>query len=225
MLFFTEDVTFPLYLYNDFNFPPVFLMNVSAVAYQQVIIPLQNNILLNYLTPTNNKGGIWYLGYYQADLGTAQAIYYPIVINQFHPVVAWAFSAPVFTDPLGQRNFERNIVGANNLSYGMNLEISTMVDATNNIVENPSLWGELIGLKMACRVIEICKLSYQMGSIAMAIQALGGMDELNKQLNGMAADREYGRPKIVGLISRVNDAMKTVKQGYEPEYFGGVGLI
>lgn len=225
MLFFTQDVTFPLYLYQDFDLPPLYVMTVSARAYQQVIIPLQNNVFLNYLTPTTNKGGIWYFGYYQEDLGTAEAVYYPIVINLFHPVVCWSFSAPTMTDVLGQRNFNRNVVGANNLTYGMNLEISTMVDATNDMVQNPSLWNNLIGLKMVCKVIEYCSFSYQTGAIQRIVQSLGGLDELNRQLNGQSSNWVNGTPKIVGLISKVNDAVQTLKQGFEPEYLGGVGLI
>ena len=229
MLFFTEAVTFPIYLYNDMDLPPMYKIMVTTKAYQQVIINLQNNVFLNYLTPANNKGGIWYLGYYQADViaasPTAKAIYYPITVNQFHPVTCWSYSAPTEIDPMGNLNFQRQLVGANNLTYGMNLEISTMVDATNDIVENPSLWDNLFGLKMAAKVIEYCIFSYQSNDVQRAVQAIGGLDELNKQLNGQKGDSKYGTPKIVGLNERVNDAVRTVKQGFEPEYFGGVGLI
>ncbi len=151
MLFFNETITFPIYLYNDMDLPPMYKLMVTTRANQQVIISLLNNVFLNYLTPANNKGGIWYLGYYQPDIiaasPTAQAIYYPILINKFHPVNCWSYSAPTYIDDTHTLNFQRQIVGANNLTYGMNLEISTMVDATNNIVENPSLWDELMILK------------------------------------------------------------------------------
>lgn len=225
MLFFTEDVTFPMYLYNDFDLPYIYKIEVTAKAYQQVIINLQDNVFLNYLTPTDNKGGIWYFGYYQNDLGTAQAIYYPITISRFHCTVVWSFSAPTYIDPLGQTNFQRNIVGANNLTYGLNLEIATMVDATNNIVSNPSLWDNLIGLKMACKMIELCKFSYSTNAVQRQVDAMGGLDRLNMELNGRPYNREFGLPKITGLIEKVNDALLTVKNGFEPIYEGGIGLL
>ncbi len=225
MLFFTEDVTFTMYRYNDFTLPPLYQIQVTAKAYQQVVIPLQNNVYLNYLTPNDNMGGIVYFGYYQADLGTARAIYYPCYINRFHPVVCWAFSAPVVVDQLGQRNFNRSVVGANNLTYGLNLEISTNVDATENIVQNPSLWVNLFLLKMQIKLIEMCALSYQTNAVQRAIQGLGGIEELNKQLNGIPYNREYNQPKVIGLKSLFVDACKTVKQGFEPEFCGGVGLL
>ena len=229
MLFFNEAISFPIYLYNDFDAPPVYIMTVTTKAYQQVIVNLQNNIILNYLTPTLNKGGIWYLGYYQADIiaasPTAKAIYYPMYVNMFGPVNCWSFSAGTYTDGLGQRNFNRNVVGANNLTYGMNLEMSTMVDATNTIVENPSLWDNLLLLKMTCKVIEQCSLSIKTNSVQRAVQSLGGMDDLYAQLNGRPYDRMNGQAKIVGLYSQVNDAVDTVKQAFEPSYTGGIGLF
>jgi hypothetical protein len=229
MLFFNETITFPIYLYNDFDEAPLYKLMVTTSANQQKIINLQNNVFLNYLTPSINKGGIWYLGYYQADViaasATAKAIFYPIVINTFHPVVCWSYSAPTFIDSLNQLNFQRQIVGANNLTYGMNLEISTMLDATNDIVENPSLWDNLIGLKMACKVIEHCIFSYRRNDVQSIVQSLGGLDRLNTELNGKSANWQDGSPKIVGLIEKVNDAVQTVKQGFENEFFGGVGLI
>lgn len=229
MLFFNEAISFPVYLYNDFNEPPMYKMMVSTLANQQTIINLRNNIMFNYLTPSTNKGGIWYFGYYQSDIiaasPTAKAIYYPITINTFNPVVCWSYSAPTFIDGMGQLNFQRQIVGANNLTYGMNVEMSTYIDDTNNIVENPSLWGNVIGLKMVCKVIEICKYSYRSGGTKRAVDAMGGLDSLNKELNGSRGDWTTGAPKIVGVIEKVNDAIQTVKQGFEPQVFGSVGLI
>jgi hypothetical protein len=225
MLFFTEDVTFNMYLYNDMNFPPLYTIRVTAKAYQQVIVPLQNDRVLNYLTPSMNKGGIWYFGYYQADLGTAKAIYYPVTFNLYHPVSVWSFSAPTYIDPLGQTNFRRNVVGANNLTYGLNLEIATMVDATNNIVSNPSLWDNMIGYKMACKIIQLCMFSYRTNGVQNAVQSLGGLEELNTQLNGKPYSREFGTPKITGLIEQVKEAANTVKEGFQPTYTGGIGMI
>lgn len=225
MLFFTEDVTFNMYLYNDFDLPPIYTLQVSARAYQQVIIPLQNNVMLNYLTPTDNKGGIWYFGYRQADLGTAKAIFYPVGFNRFHCVSAYAFSAPTYIDPLGQVNFLRSVVGANNITYGLNLEIATMVDATNNIVSNPSLWIDFIILRMACKVLEICKFSYQTGAVQRAVQAIGGVDELNTALNGRPYNSMTGQSRIVGIIRQAEDAGRVVKDGFQPEFKCGIGLL
>lgn len=228
MLFFNETITFPIYLYNDFDDPPMYKITVTTRANQQVIINLQNDVFLNYLTPANNKGGIWYFGYYQQDIvtasPTAKAIYYPIVVNKFHPVICWSFSAPTMVVD-GTLNFNRNVVGANNLTYGMNLEISTIVDATNNIVENPSLWDNLFGLKMACKMIEIYTFSDRVNGVQSIIQNLGGLDQLNVILNGRKGDWRTGEPKIVGLIQQVNDAVETVKAGFQEEFTGCIGLI
>lgn len=215
-LFFSKAATFNLYLYNDMIIAPVLTMSVSCTAMEQVIIPLGTDIILNNLVPIAYKEGTWYLGYYQKDLpADCQAIYYPVGYNRFHPLTVLAFSAPLWIDPTGAQNFLRNNIGSNNLMYGMNLEISTYIDATNTIVQNPSLWDELIGLKMACKVIEYCKFSYQTSAIQRVVQGLGGLDELNTIMNGRPYDREFGKPKIIGLMQRVNDAVRTVKGAFE----------
>lgn len=225
MLFFTENVTFTMYLYNDFNLPPLFQIQVTAQAYQQTVIDLNNSAIMNYLTPDSNEGGIFYFGYYQEDLGSAQAIYYPIVINTFRPVAVWSFSAPVVIDALGHTNFNRTNIGANNLTYGLNLEIATMVDATNNICTNPSLYDNLIGLKMACKVVEMCKFSYRSNGVQRVVEALGGLDGLNVALNGTPGNYFENKPKSTGLIQMVNQALKTVKQGFQPLYKGSIGTM
>lgn len=229
MLFFNEAITFNIYLYNDLNLPYKYKLSVTTLAGQQTVIDLNNNVILNYISPDYNEGGIWYLGYYQADIvaasPTATAIFYPIYINQFHPVTCWSYSAPTYIDNLGQRNFQRQIVGANNITYGMNLLISTMVDGTNNIVENPSLWDNLIGLQMSCKLIEYAKFSYKTNSVQRAVQALGGLDELSKALNGQPESKIIGMPRIMGLKDQIEDAIQTIKQSFQPEYTGGVGLL
>lgn len=217
MLFFTEDVTFTMCLYDDFSLPPKYQIEVSALAYQQVAVNLQNNAILNYLSPSDNKGGTWRFGYYQSDLGSAQAINYPVVNNCFKICKAYSFSAPVITDVLGNRNFDRGAKSRNqNITYGLNLEMSTMIDATNDIVNNSSLWGNLIGLKMITRLVEIYKYSLRSNIVERAIQENGGVDELNTLVNGRPYNYMTGVAKVTGLISMVNDAAKAVKQGFRP---------
>ncbi len=78
---------------------------------------------------------------------------------------------------------------------------------------------------MSCKIIEMCKFSWQTSAVQRVVQGLGGLDELNTQLNGKPYSWQTGSPKIVGLIEKVNDAVRTVKDGFQEEFFGGVGLI
>ena len=221
-LFFDKDVTFPIYLYNDMNLPPVYKMTVTAQAYNQVIVDLQNNAILNYLTPNNTKGGIRYFGYYQKDLGSARAIYYNIAYNQFHGCRLWAYSAPTYTDQQGNLNFQRNNIGANNLTYGLNLEVSSYVDSTNNIVANQHLLDEVIGNLMAVRVIKDIIYGYRSNGKTRVVQGNEQLGELYAQLNGIKAGEDI--PYVMGLQDILSRAIMTAKKTFQQQHTTFVGI-
>lgn len=222
-LFFTETVTFNMYLYNDMTLPPVYTKSVTAQAGEQTIIDLSTDVILNYLTPTINKGGIWYFGYYQNDLGSSQAVYYPIVNSQFYAAAIWSYSAPTEIDIQGNRNFQRNVIGSNNLTYGLNLEVSTYVDATNTIVQaaGSGLFDELIGQVMAVRSVTNQIFSYRTNATQRNI-ADSRIQQLYGELNGYKADSES--PYVMGLKDIVNRTIKTVKGSFQKEKINTVGI-
>jgi len=223
-LFFDSDVTFTMYYYNDMTLPPIYSKEVSAQAYNQVIVDTSDDIILNYLTPSTNKGGIVYIGYYQADLGSARALYYPISNSQFHTCWIWAYSAPVIAvDPQGNRNFQRNNIGSNNLTYGLNFEVSAYTDATNAIVQNKGLLDELIGNAMAVRNVTSIVYSYRTRSAPRNTQYSGKIDELYKELNGFKTDGDQS-PYIMGLKDKMNRSIKTVKDGFQKQDGNTVGV-
>jgi hypothetical protein len=212
-LFFTEDVTFNLYLYNDFFLDPVMTIPVTAQKWNETIIDLGQTIILNNLVPQAYKGGRWYLGYWQNDLGSAQAIYYPVNYGLFHNVQVIAFSAPEWIDPNGNVNFQRNNIGANNLMYGMNLELSTFKDPTNTVVQQNHLYDELFGLLMATRVVKNCIFNYRSNSDQRNIEAIPELAKLYGEMNGYKADDEI--PYVLGLKDEVNREVKRVKQSFQ----------
>ena len=212
-LFFTEAVDFNLYLYNDFFLDPVMTIPVHAKKWNQTIIDLGETIILTNLVPSAYKGGRWYLGYWQGDLGSSQAIYYPVNYSLFHNVDVIAFSAPQWVDPNGNKNFQRNNIGANNLMYGMNLELSTFVDGTNNIVQANHLYDELIGLLMTVRNIKNYIFNYRSNGPQRNIAGIPELGKLYAELNGFKADEEI--PYVLGLKDMVNREIKRVKQSFQ----------
>ena len=221
-LFFDSTVTFNLYLYNDMTLPPIFTKSVTTSAQEQVIVDLSNDAVFNYLSPTINKGGIFYFGYYQSDLGSAKAIFYSVYNTVYNGCFIWAYSAPTTTDVQGNRNFQRNNIGANNLTYGMNVEASVYVDATNNIVQNANLFDEVIGLAMAVRVVENIIFNYRKNGVQTAINGISQINDLYAQLNGLKADEEI--PYVMGLRDKLSRAIHTCKQGMQPYRGTYVGI-
>lgn len=212
-LFFDSDVTFPLYLYNDMTLPPLYVKTVTAKAYEQVIVDLSNDVIQSYLTPLANKGGIRYFGYYQNDLGRAKALYYSIYNPIFHGGWLWAFSAPLWTDAPVQPNFQRNNIGSNNLTYGLNIEISIFKNLTNTIYQSSHLFDEAIMLYMAVKVVNDIVFNYQTNAVQRAIGSTP-VEDLMKELNGYIP--EGSQPRIMGLRDKMDRAMKTLKAGFQP---------
>jgi hypothetical protein len=220
-LFFNQNVSFNLYLYNDFYVAPLMTIPVTAIAFQQTIIDLQETMIFNNLAPDAYKGGRFYLGYWQDDLGSTQAIYYPAGMATFHPVEVMSFSSPPVTDSLGQKNFNRNTIGANNQMYGLNVEVSTFVDATNAIVQNAHLFDELMGLIAAVKTVKALIFSYRSNSDTRKITGIPALDELYGQLNGFKAGEEI--PYVLGLQDMVNRSIKSVKKSFQENKLLSIG--
>ena len=221
-LFFDKAISFNLYLYNDFTTPPVAVIPVTTLANQQTIISLSQSVISAYLT-LMNKGGIIYFGYYQADIAAlgAKAVYYPINMQMFHPIKLWSYSAPT-TGEGDNRNFVRNNIGSNNLSYGMNLEVSTFVDATNNIIQNNFLWDELFGLKMAQKSVQDIIFNFRSNGVQRILGAKAELSQLYAALNGFSASDEI--PYIKGLNSMIDREVKRVKSGFQEHQTSIVGF-
>jgi hypothetical protein len=215
LLFFSKTCTFNLYLYNDMYNDYIKITSVTAQAMTQTKIDLGQNYVLNNLMP-DYKGGRWFLGYFQDDIQAqgANAMYYNMNVQTFHTVSIIAFSAPVITDINGNRNFARNTIGQNNLMYGMNVEVTSFKDSTNNVIQNSHLWDELIGNYMAAKVIGDIIFSYRSGNTPRVLQNNVKLEQLYADLNGYTpSERE---PRILGLKDKVNRSIATVKQGLEP---------
>lgn len=221
-LFFTADATFDLYLYNDMTLPPITKVPVSVVANQQTIIDLSTNAILNYLTPTT-MGGIIYYGYYPEDLPEGcEAVYYNVAPSLFNGCQIWSYSAPTYTDDLGNRNFERNNIGANNLTYGMNLEVEIYKDATNNIIQNRSLLDDVIGNLMSIRMVKNIAYTYRTGGLQLAVQANPEVQKLMGQMNDNGVKEDL--PYILDLGKIAQASIRTAKAGFNKKVSLSVGI-
>lgn len=227
-VWFTKSGSINIHLYNDMILAPVLTIPISWIGGQQTIISLGEQIVLSNLVPTAYKQGTWYLGYYQRDLiigdndPTTQAVYYPVNYGRFFSLNVLAFSANVQFDQYGNRNFVRNNIGANNLMYGMNLEISSFIDGTNNMVQNAHLFDELIGLNMSKKVLSDVIFNYQTDAVQRAISNVAEVNQLYAELHGFKADEHS--PYIKGLNNKLDREMYRVKKALQPTDSVSLGI-
>lgn len=151
-LFFNGVATFNVYLFNDLTLAPLLVQQVTTMANSQTVINL--NWILKYVDA--NKGGLFYIGYFQDDLGAVQAVDEQLNMWADSRIYgAWPFQS----GRRGALDFDRINPSVVFRTYGMNMEMSSYKDYTEAITRNAHLFDEARGLLMAIRVLEEVKNS------------------------------------------------------------------
>lgn len=206
-LLFDQDVTFNLYLFKDGKKSPISVIQVSAVADEATVVNF-SDLVLNYIGSAT-KGGRFYFGYFQEDLGSARAIQEQVCAQD----TACFRAQPMQSKQvIGQYDFDRNQRSYTVQPYGINLEMSVFRDHTQVIVKKANLFDEVIGLTVAAMTIEQIIYSCRSNNNERVLK-----DELSKigiqlDLNGAAAISDS--PKIKSLNDRIEEEFKRLRKSF-----------
>ncbi|MDF2189288.1 hypothetical protein [Paraflavitalea sp. CAU 1676] len=209
-LLFDQDVTFNLYLFKDGKKSPIRVVEVAAVAYEATVVNFADLVLSYYGATT--KGGRFYLGYFQDDLGPAKAIREQ-VCRAGQPL---CYSAePVYMKKnAGEYDFNRDQRSYTVEPYGINLEMSVFRDFTNVIVKKAHLFDEVIGLTNAYIVIE--QILYAVRSNATERILKDQLDRFGLQLELLGAVPIQDSPRIKGLAQKIEAEFKRMRDSFFP---------
>jgi hypothetical protein len=209
-LLFDSDVTITLYLFKDGKKSSIWSQEVEVIASEATVINF-DSVVLNYLSQ-GTKGGRFYFGYFQSELGSAKAIK--------EQAECWnatkCFSArPMQAEETETGQFDRENITWSYEANGINLEISSFKDHTNTVVRQAALFDELVGLQMAYNVVEQIVYSTRSNGTERALK--DNVDRMGVQLdlNGAAPISEG--PKTTGLKQRIERELKRVKEGFYPK--------
>lgn len=234
ILWFTKAMTFNMYLFNDMVDLPIATFPVTTMAYSQTVILVTGlmGLILSYLSNnTNAVSGRWFLGYKQDDINAqgGQALYFNIEYGKFRAINVLAFSATIVADPVypDMWNFNRTTIGANNLMYGMNAELTSYQDPTNNIIQALSngLFDNLFGYLMAAKIIEMIIFSYRNNKVQVNLMGNANLDQLYAELNACESSNPNELNYSNGLRKRIEEAKRVVKEGMKVRrtLFAGCG--
>lgn len=209
VLNFDTDVTFNLYLFKDGKKTAIWQQEVSAVADEATVVPL-SDVVLTYLSGTT-KGGRFFLGYFQDDLGGAKAIEEQV---EFWAPTKMFRATPMYSLATGQ-DFDRVQLYSPSYSYGLNLEISSFRDHTAAIVSKPNLFDEAVGLQLTYMVIE--QIIYAVRSNATERILKDQIDKLTVQLelNGYAPVSDLS--KVEGIAQRIQKELDRINKSFFPK--------
>lgn len=200
------NATFKLYLFRDFRKAPLASVNVTAVAGEMVTVDLGQ--VFNYLN-ASNKGGAYYLGYFQHELGTAKAIDLSPSRNCFKVFRAESVitdaTAPVVVP--GDYTIDTVNYELGTQMRGLNLEMASYRDYTDDIVKGIHQFDELIGLQMAAKVIEMILNSNRSNKTERIQKA--NLSMLYQDLN--TAIPTDNSPFVPGLKDKIAKEVKRVK--------------
>ncbi|MFZ7121779.1 MAG: hypothetical protein ACOWWH_12635 [Eubacteriaceae bacterium] len=151
-LSFNEDVTFNIHLFNSNNpNTPIKSIEVSALANQAVIFNMDDFYLSDSDT---HKGGTYYIGYFEDDLGTAKAYRKDYDHSNIQMQTKCFYCRPVSLD---HTNNVIDITSITNesFSYGLNFGVNIYKDYTELLIRNRRLLSKCIQYKLAEKVIDL----------------------------------------------------------------------
>lgn len=177
--------TFNIYLYHSSKQDALKTQEIVTVASEAKLQNPSSEWALYYDTSTY-KGGKFYIGYYQSDLGSIKALNRnwnnASVKNRMNHLGL----LPIKVTPNGVSLFDINAIQYTGDTYGLNFDISVHKDFTQTIIDNKQLFDDAIGLSMA---VEILKLIYSSGRSNLAERA-------TKEFVATAYNELYGSPDI-----------------------------
>ena len=195
-LSFNAGATFNIYLYHN---------SKKAALESQSVTPVINDtteVTLNWdLNSKDYSGGYYYIGYFQDDIGSAEA--YDRSSNLSDGVAGFR---PMNIDHTNGELLDIDEVNYSSKTYGMNLDISAYKDYTDNILTNVQIHDEALGMSFAIRTLELIVNSGRINGAndrtkEMAVQAyqdLEGFSQIGDQKTTglyMLLDREINKIK------------------------------
>jgi len=152
------------------------------------------------------KGGKYYIGYYQADLGSIKAIN-----RNWNNAALMADSSmlgllPIKATPNGIKLFDLDNVSYVSETYGLNFDISVYRNFTATIVENKHLFDNVIGYGMA---VEVLKLIINSSRSNRAERIAKSAVTAFAELYGIPPHEDM--PETIGVEKRLEKEIKKVQ--------------
>jgi hypothetical protein len=199
--------TFNVYLFKQGSVAPIKTKSVTTVASTKTTVDLSSDPwILNY-----KESAIYYVVYFQDDLVDVEAIQEQACFQK-----TLMFKADPFYAETSGTTFDRTQPAFTvDNPNGLNMLVTSFKDFTQNILNQPHLFDELIGLSMAYQVIE--DMIYSVRSTKNERIVKDQLDKVGIQLDLNGAAPISDSPQVVGLKQRIDREAKRVKAAFYPK--------
>lgn len=208
---FNGAATFNLYIFQDMQKAPLYTQTVTTVPNQETLVDLTDWVI-HYAQQNYSQGGVYYIGYFQNDLGSVQAL--DQFVSRWNDTYAFGYTAFEANQIPGQYDFNRIAVPYSFKTYGLNLRIEAYRDFTATIVKNASLFDEAMGLAMAIIAIGYqtytTRTNYNERQLKDMAQTLYG--EVNR-----SDDAKQVNPYVAGLKQQLKRELIKINKNFFPE--------
>lgn len=201
-LAFDSAKTFNIYLYNS-NKPnaPIQTQEVTTVANESVIVTL------NWFIDNEQeyKGGVFYLGYFESDLGAAR----PIARDYELAIVEYK-TPNYYIEPV-KLNYASTVINPDGYTTqadtgGLNIGVETYTDYTELLIKNRNILAECIQTQMGIEVLDLIKHSTRINDTQRINQ--GDIQDINMAMHGYKDTHVL----IEGLIKKNNRNITDIKK-------------
>lgn len=208
-----------LYLFHTSSSEPVKEIVITRTKDGAMEWSTQNDLILPYVSDSNDAGGSWFLCYDQRELGTMQAIFKsrdwsktPCDTCNREEYQSWSIWSkylevhPFRTtveNPGDMLEIDRNVYTYDS-NYGLNLQITMECDLTDTVTEQRKAFQNVIGLQVASDLIR--EMAYNPNYRINRAQQNFTRMELLYELDG-----DSQSPKKSGINYKLNRAMQALK--------------
>ena len=198
-LSFNEDVTFDIHLFNSNLKDPIQTKSVTASAFESTIVDL-NWFIADDVT---HKGGNFYIGYFEDDLGTAKALEKDFDLSNFQISTKCYYVRPVSLDA------DTSVIDVTTLlnesdTFGLNIGVEIYSDYTELIIRNKNLFWNAICFQVAEKVLNTLLVSTR----SNRTQRMNSIDA-NQIMFALYGDDVNG---IKGVESKLKMAISDIKK-------------
>ena len=197
---FDSEVTFNIYLYNSNLKAPIKTKEVTTSANEAKIIDISEWYLDD---DTTFKGGNYYIGYFESDLGGAKPIKRNYELANYQICSPYFYIQPISLSYTGSVINIKNEQSESDTG-GLNIGINIYTDYTEFIIRNKNLFWQSIQLGMAEKVLNQSRTSVRSNYIERITKDF--INQIGFELYG---NRELG---IDGIEGRLEREIKDIKK-------------